>query len=377
MFSRRSGRIKNKTVVIAAGGTGGHVFPALAVAEQLADKDFKVIWLGTAEGIESSVAPENNIPLHTLNVVGIRGKSFFQKLKAPLLMARGVYYSMLLLRKYRPCCVIGMGGFASAAGGFSAFLMTIPLIIQEQNAIAGTTNRILARFANKVFTGFPDVFTDNKVAYYSGNPLRTSFYQQLIGDVDHSQEKRSQDVELDSKPINILVLGGSLGAHSLNTVVPTALAALGDEACFTVRHQTGKKETTMVDNSYRSAKVSARVDAFIDDIYLAYNQADLVIARSGALTVSEIAAVGVACILVPYPHATDDHQQANADWLVKTGGAICVSDAEFTVVKAKTLISQLLFNRSELILRGNKVNAMAMPSATNIISNACLEYANA
>ena len=219
MFSRRSSTNKNKTIVIAAGGTGGHVFPALAIAQQLIKNGFKVIWLGTAEGIESSVAPDNDIPLHTLQVVGIRGKSFFQKATAPLLMARGIYHALLLLRKHRPCCVLGMGGFASGAGGAAAFLMAIPLVIQEQNAIAGTTNRILARFAIKIFTGFPNVFAGHKAASYSGNPLRTSFYQQLL-----SNESASKDERSESTPINILVLGGSLGAQSLNQVVPSALA---------------------------------------------------------------------------------------------------------------------------------------------------------
>ncbi len=361
---------KNKTIVIAAGGTGGHVFPALAIAQQLIKNGFKVIWLGTVEGIESSVAPDNDIPLHTLQVVGIRGKSFFQKVTAPFLMIHGLFLAVLLLRKHKPCCVLGMGGFASAAGGMAAFLMAIPLVIQEQNAIAGTTNRILARFAIQVFTGFPNVFSSHKAASYSGNPLRTSFYQQLL-----DNESRRQGRVSDSTPINILVLGGSLGAHSLNEVVPAALATLGTQRHFSVRHQAGKRDLAMVVESYQSSHIDARVDAFIDDIYQAYNKADLVIARSGALTVSEIAAVGVACVLVPYPYATDDHQRANAEWLVKTGGAICINDAEFTVANASDVISKLLASRSELVVRGNKVSSMAMPNATDIIADACLGYA--
>ncbi|MAV75280.1 MAG: undecaprenyldiphospho-muramoylpentapeptide beta-N-acetylglucosaminyltransferase [Cellvibrionales bacterium] len=372
MFSGRSSTNKNKTIVIAAGGTGGHVFPALAIAQQLIKNGFKVIWLGTAEGIESSVAPDNDIPLHTLQVVGIRGKSFFQKATAPLLMARGIYHALLLLRKHRPCCVLGMGGFASGAGGTAAFLMSIPLVIQEQNAIAGTTNRILARFAIKIFTGFPNVFAGHKAASYSGNPLRASFYQQLL-----SNESASKDEGSESTPINILVLGGSLGAQSLNQVVPSALATLGIKTDFSVRHQVGKKDFAMVVETYQSSHIDARVDAFIDDIYQAYDKADLVIARAGALTVSEIAAVGVACVLIPYPYATDDHQRANAEWLVKTGGAICIDDAEFTVAKASAVIGELLTNRGELMARGNKVSSMAMPNATDIIADACLGYAYA
>jgi UDP-N-acetylglucosamine--N-acetylmuramyl-(pentapeptide) pyrophosphoryl-undecaprenol N-acetylglucosamine transferase len=370
MFNRRSSVNKNKTIIIAAGGTGGHVFPALAIAQQLIKNDFKVIWLGTAEGIESSVAPDNDIPLHTLQLIGIRGKSFFQKLAAPLLMARGVCSALLLLRKHRPCCVLGMGGFASAAGGVAASLLAIPLVIQEQNAIAGTTNRILARFAIKIFTGFPNVFASHKSASYSGNPLRTSFSQQLL-----SNESASRDEASESTPINILVLGGSLGAHSLNEVVPSALATLSTETDFSVRHQAGKRDAAMVVETYQSSHINARVDAFIDDIYQAYNKADLVIARAGALTVSEIAAVGVACVLVPYPYATDDHQRANAEWLVRTGGAICINDAEFTVAKATTVIGELLASRSELVVKGNKVSSLAMPNATDIITDACLGYA--
>lgn len=369
MFSECLKGTKNKTVVIAAGGTGGHVFPALAVAEHLTDKGFKVIWLGTIEGIESSVAPDNNIPLCALNVVGIRGKSVFQKLKAPILMFYAVCRGVLLLKKHRPCCVLGMGGFASAAGGFSAFLTGVPLIIQEQNAIAGTTNRILAHVATKIFTGFPSVFIENKKSFYSGNPLRTSFYQQLVsGRVDR------QNMAVESRPLNILVLGGSLGAHSLNEVVPLALASISAQAEFSVRHQTGKKDVASVYEAYQLANVEAKVEAFIDDIYLAYRQADLVIARSGALTVSEIAAVGVACVLVPYPYASDNHQYANAEWLVNTGGAICISDADFTVTNTQSVLSELVANRSELIDKGNKVNSVAMPDATDIIGSACMGY---
>ncbi|MBQ77927.1 MAG: undecaprenyldiphospho-muramoylpentapeptide beta-N-acetylglucosaminyltransferase [Cellvibrionales bacterium] len=372
MFSGRLKANKNKTVVIAAGGTGGHVFPALAIAQQLSKNDFKVVWLGTSEGIESSVAPDNNIPLHTLKVVGIRGKSFFQKVTAPLLMVHAVCRALSILREHRPCCVLGMGGFASAAGGVAALLMAIPLVIQEQNAIAGTTNRLLARFAIEIFTGFPEVFASHKAASYSGNPLRTSFSQQLL-----SNESASRDEASESTPINILVLGGSLGAHSLNEVVPSALATLSTETDFSVRHQAGKRDAAMVVETYQSSHINARVDTFIDDIYQAYSKADLVIARSGALTVSEIAAVGVACVLVPYPYATDDHQRANAEWLVKTGGAICIADAEFTITNARALIGELLANRSELIVKGNKVSSMAMPNATHIIADACSGYAYA
>ena len=250
--------------------------------------------------------------------------------------------------------------------------MSIPLVIQEQNAIAGTTNRILARFAIKIFTGFPNVFAGHKAASYSGNPLRTSFYQQLL-----SNESTGKDERSESTPINILVLGGSLGAQSLNQVVPSALAKLGVKTDFSVRHQAGKKDVAIVVETYQSSHIDARVDAFIDDIYQAYNKADLVIARAGALTVSEIAAVGVACVLIPYPYATDDHQRANAEWLVKTGGAICIDDAEFTVAKASAVIGELLTNRGELMARGNKVSSMAMPNATDIVADACLGYAYA
>ena len=199
-----------------------------------------------------------------------------------------------------------------------------------------------------------------------------SFFQQLL-----SSESTRNDEGSESTSINILVLGGSLGAHSLNEVVPSALATLGEKTDFSVRHQAGKKDVAMVFDAYQSSHIDARVDAFIDDIYQAYNKADLVIARAGALTVSEIAAVGVACVLIPYPFATDDHQRANAEWLVNTGGAICIDDDEFTVAKASDVIGELLTNRSELMARGNKVSSMAMLDATDIIADACLRYAYA
>ncbi len=363
-----------RPVLIAAGGTGGHVFPALAIAQGLRELNRDVIWLGTRTGIESRVVPENKFVIHYVDVVGVRGKSIVYWLKAPFLMLVAVVQVVQLLIQLKPICVLGMGGFASAAAGVAAFLTRTPLILQEQNAVAGTTNKLLAPIAKKIFTGFPAVLGGNRKVCYSGNPLRDSFYHIVEPEVrlQHLSLKSSDaDLPLSSGKIRLLVLGGSLGAQIINEVLPVALGSFS----FDVVHQTGSRDFEAVVEAYGKAGIQAKVTPFIDDMTDAYVSADLVIARAGALTISELAAVGVASILVPYPHATDNHQCANADWLVEVNAAIKIEQTEFSVDKLKKILAGLLENRATLLTKAINARCRAKPRATNDIVAACQEYA--
>lgn len=359
------------TVLIAAGGTGGHVFPALAVAQGLRQQDVEVVWLGTRKGIESRVVPANDFVIHFINVAGVRGKNLLSWIAAPLLLALAVISVIRLIVKIKPVCVLGMGGFASAAAGFAAFITRTPLLLQEQNSIAGTTNKLLAPMASKIFTGFPGVFSQRKTTCFTGNPLRAELYVQL---------PPAQRIDVASQSLQLLVLGGSLGAHALNQVLPRALAQLKQSHSnidiFNVVHQTGINDVEMVNAAYSQVGVEAKVSAFIEDMAVAYAAADLVIARAGALTVSEIAAVGVAALLVPYPHATDNHQSFNADWLVDAGAAVKVEQSEFTVETAVKLLQGLLADKQRLLERATHARALATPEATQYIVDSCREFAH-
>lgn len=376
---------RRKTVLIAAGGTGGHVFPALAVAQALREKDIDVVWLGTRKGIESTLVPQNQFYIHYINVVGLRGKNALAWLKAPFLMLFAVMSAIAFMIKVRPRCVLGMGGFASAAAGVAAFLTFTPLILQEQNAVAGTTNKLLAPLAVKIFTGFPNVFQNYAKTVFSGNPLRTAIFQ--VAAPEQRFNSAVHDNKEEQASLTVLVLGGSLGASALNQIMPAALARLHTEKNVEnnsgtnsipelhVVHQTGKREVEQVSRDYQSAGVDAEVSSFIDDMAKVYSEADLVVARAGALTVSEIAAVGVAALLIPYPHAIDNHQSINADWLVEAGAAIKVEQQEFTGDKAYKLLTTLLTDRAGLLKRAKAARSCAKPDATQIIARACEGFA--
>lgn len=367
--NKRESNAQRKTVMIAAGGTGGHVFPALAVAQGLRAIDLDVVWLGTRKGIESKIVPENKFLIHFVNVAGVRGKNLLSWIKAPILLLAAVMSTISIIRKTKPCCVLGMGGFASAAAGVAAFVCRVPLILQEQNSIPGTTNRLLAPIATKIFTGFPAAFNTNAKTHFSGNPLRAALYQ---------IDEPSVRMAANTAPLRLLILGGSLGAHALNCVLPEALAQLrSNNTSFndiTVVHQTGVNDVEAVQRQYALAGIDATVSAFIADMSQAYSAADLVIARSGALTVTELAAAGVASLLIPYPYATDDHQTANAQWLVDIGAATLVHQADFSVDKACHLLDALLQDRKALLNKAQQARSLATPSATQIIVNACQEF---
>ena len=305
-----------RPILIMAGGTGGHVFPALAVAEQLRSLGWPVAWLGTRAGLEARVIPPTGIPVHWIRVGGLRGKGGLRQLSAPFMLAVALVQAARIVLRLRPAVVLGMGGFVTGPGGAVAWLLRRPLVIHEQNSVAGMTNRLLAHLAGTVLEAFPNSL---RGAVHTGNPVRSS-----IADLEF------REPQAGTRRPRLLVVGGSLGAAVLNERLPVALASLPDAVRPEVWHQTGLRHLDSARASYRDAAVEVRLQAFIDDMAAAYQWADLVLCRAGALTIAELAAVGVASILVPYPHAVDDHQTANAHYLVAAGAAVLLPQSELT-----------------------------------------------
>ncbi len=350
-------------VLIMAGGTGGHVFPALTVAKELSMRSVSVEWLGTARGIENRLVPEAQIPLHHIEVQGLRGKGLVKLVLAPFLLLKALAQALRVLRKQRPELVLGFGGFASGPGGLAAFILRIPLLIHEQNAVAGTTNRLLSRLASKVLCAFPAAFEG---AVHVGNPVRAEI---------SALANKAREFEPKSS-FNLLILGGSLGAKAINEIMPQALANLPESLSIQVRHQTGQAHEDSTQEAYRSLNVEGEVTAFIADMASAYEWADLVICRAGALTVSEITAAGVASILIPYPHAIDDHQTKNGEWLVENGAAKMYTQASLTPENIQTLIEDLMSDPSKLNSMAERARLLALPDAANQVASICMEMIN-
>ncbi len=349
-------------VLIMAGGTGGHVFPALAVAARLAAAGVHVEWLGTQAGIESKLVVKHGIPITYISVAGLRGKGVPSLLLAPFKLLHSIYQSARAISRLQPACVLGMGGFASGPGGMAAWLLRKPLVIHEQNAVAGLTNRILARLARRVFVAFPDAFGDRKASCV-GNPLRES----LLHLATPTQRMANRQGS-----VRVLVLGGSLGAQALNETVPQALALMDTQARPEIWHQAGERKHAAALACYESLGVEARVVAFIDDMEEAYQWADLIICRAGALTVSEIASVGLASILVPYPHAVDDHQTLNARFLERAGAAVIVPEPELTPTRLRDLVIEM-GNRDRLLTMAMSAYGAAQRDAAEQVANYCME----
>ena len=349
-------------VLVMAGGTGGHVFPGLAVASALREHGCRVSWLGSAQGMETKLVPKAGLELFTLPVTGLRGKSLASRLLAPWRLGISLWSALALMLRLRPDVVVGFGGFASGPGGLMASALGRPLLVHEQNAIAGLTNRWLARIADQVFAAFPDSFPESVGCRTIGNPIRRE-----IEEIPPPGTRWSGR----EGPLRLLVLGGSLGALKLNQAVPAALAKLPASARPLVRHQAGERTLDAAREAYRAAGVDVDVSAFITDIAAAYGWADLVICRAGALTVSEIAAAGLAAVFVPYPHAVDDHQTANARFLVNAGAAWSIPDAELTGGRLAELLATL--DRDALLDRAERARAEAKTDATERLAEACLE----
>ena len=354
--------MSERPILIMAGGTGGHVFPGLAVAEFLRDKGEEVQWLGTPAGLESRIVPAAGFALHTLPVVGLRGKGIVNWLLAPWRLGIALWAALVLLIRLKPRMVLGMGGFASGPGGLIASALNIPLVIHEQNAVAGLTNRWLARVAERVLEAFPGTFPEKVGARHAGNPVRAKISGLLAPDLRFLGREG---------PVRVLVLGGSLGALALNETVPAALARLPAEVRPLVRHQAGERTLDQARRAYVKAGVEAEITAFIEDMPAAYAWADVVVCRAGALTVSELAAAGLGAILVPFPHAVDDHQTANARYLTRAGAAVLIPSAEFD---AKRLAAELsVMDRTRALAMAEAARALAMPDATETVARHCLD----
>jgi len=347
-------------VLIAAGGTGGHVYPALAVAEELRSRDVPVVWLGTRTGLEARVVPAAGIDIEWVNVVGLRGKSLLHTLVAPLRLLHSLTQAWRIFRRWRPRAVLGMGGFVAGPGGLMALLFRLPLIIHEQNSVAGLTNRLLSRFADKVFTAFPNVFKMAIGAVRIGNPVRREV-EDLAVPMERIQGEQT---------CRLLVVGGSLGARKLNETVPDAVARTG--LTMQIRHQTGSAEQVTTQARYTQHQTQAEVVAFIDDMAEAYGWADIMICRAGAMTVSELSAAGLASILVPYPYAVDDHQRGNALWLVQAGAALMIADDELDAQLLADKLEALCRDRQSLLDMAINARALHEPGAAERVADALL-----
>jgi UDP-N-acetylglucosamine--N-acetylmuramyl-(pentapeptide) pyrophosphoryl-undecaprenol N-acetylglucosamine transferase len=357
--------LKTRPVMIMAGGTGGHVFPALALARLLRARSHEVIWLGTQRGLEARVVPAEGFPIEWLAVGGLRGKGLLTLLAAPFNLLRALWQALRIVRRHRPAVVVGLGGFVTGPGGLAAWLCRRPLIIHEQNAIAGFTNRCLAFLAREVLTAFPSAFAGNAKVHLIGNPVRSDIAALPAPALRFAQR---------TQPIHLLVVGGSLGAMRLNTAVPAAMALLAASHSikFSVRHQTGEKHLAVTQSAYRDAAVEAEVTPFIADMAEALGWADLAICRAGALTIAELAVAGVGAILVPYPHAVDDHQTHNAQYLVDAGAAHRIADAELDAPMLASLIGSLCADRARLLSMAEAARREARPNAADDLLHSCL-----
>ncbi|WP_200821392.1 undecaprenyldiphospho-muramoylpentapeptide beta-N-acetylglucosaminyltransferase [Oceanicoccus sp. KOV_DT_Chl] len=354
------------SVLIMAGGTGGHVFPALAAAECLQAKGIHVEWLGTRRGIESLLVPAANIPIHFITVSGLRGKGVLSVIKGLLQVVSALWQSVKVLAQLKPVCVLGMGGFASGPGGLAAVLTGRPLVIHEQNSVAGTTNKLLAKIASKVLLAYPKALVSSK-ALHVGNPVRKEIAQLP------APEQRGIG---SAEKIRLLVLGGSLGAKPINDLLPAALALIDGSSQPEVWHQTGKSHIDEVRAAYQQVGITVKAEAFISDMAAAYQWADVVLCRAGALTVAELTAAGVGSLLVPLPHAIDDHQTGNAQWLVENDAGKMLPQAQLDAPTLSGVLQDLSSNRAPLLAMAIAARALAKTDAAEQVANTCLEVAN-
>jgi UDP-N-acetylglucosamine--N-acetylmuramyl-(pentapeptide) pyrophosphoryl-undecaprenol N-acetylglucosamine transferase len=350
-----------RTLMVMAGGTGGHVFPGLAVANYLRERDWKIVWLGNPKGMEASLVPTHGIEVKGIQFGGLRGKGFLTKLLLPLNLLRAFAQSIRVLRQVKPDVVLGMGGYITFPAGMMAVLLGRPLVLHEQNSIAGLANKVLAKVSDATLVAFPNALPD---AEWVGNPIRAD-----INAIEAPTERYSKRIG----QLKGLVIGGSLGAQALNECVPAALAKLSDGQRPYMVHQTGKGNSAAVQALYDSHGVKAEVTEFIQDMAQAYQDADFVISRSGAMAVSEIAAVGVASLLVPYPHAVDDHQTTNAQFLSISGAAQLMQQSGLSAQSLASWIEQL--NRDLCLTMACKARALAKPDATAQVARVCEAWA--
>ncbi len=353
---------QHAAIMIMAGGTGGHIFPGIAVAQELRARDVAVVWLGSAGGLETRLVPQAGLTIETLKITGVRGKGLLALLVAPWRIGRALLAAWRLFGRVRPHSALALGGFAAGPGGIAAWLRRVPLLVHEQNRVPGATNRILAHFSTKRLCGFEGALAD---ATWVGNPVRRE-----IAALDAPTLRFSTR----SGPIRLLVLGGSQGAQSLNASMPIMLRDCAAQATVLVRHQCGEKHLHRTLQTYRDVGVDAEIRAFVDDMAAAYAWADLVICRAGALTLAELAAAGVASILVPYPNAVDDHQTKNAQAMVAAGGAMLVAEGEGFVARLRDAYEKIA-ERARLFEMAQAARTLAKPDAAARIAEACMQVA--
>ncbi len=356
-----------RPIMVMAGGTGGHVFPALAVADFLRQQGESIVWMGTRNGIESRLIPEAGIPMEWLEVQGLRGKGVLTLALAPFKLIQACWQAMSILRRNRPRAVLGMGGFAAGPGGLMAWVLRIPLIIHEQNAVMGLTNKLLRGLSRISYFAFPQAAQGVSNSRVVGNPVRAEIL--AIADPQQRLAGRAQS------SLRLLVIGGSLGARTLNEVVPAAMSKLPVEQRPEIMHQCGERHLQSCQQSYQQAAVDAEVVPFVKDMKQAYEWADLVLCRAGALTVSELAAAGMASILVPYPYAVDDHQYLNATYLQQAQAAELVRDHELTPERLLQLVNQFSAHREQVLQMSINARSMAFTDATEQVAQGILKEA--
>ncbi len=354
--------MRARRVMILAGGTGGHIYPALAVADRLRAQGVSLCWIGSRNGMEGRVVPRHDIPLHEIMIEGLRGRGLRRWLLAPWFVLVATLQSMLAMRRARPGVVLGMGGFVSGPGGLAAWLCRRPLVIHEQNAVPGLTNRLLRRIATRVLEAYPGTFDARAHAVATGNPVRAE-----IAAVPAPATRLA-----GRGGLRVLVIGGSRGARRLNEVVPAALAVL-DTPALEAWHQTGAADLEATRAAYAATRVPARIDPFIHDMAAAYAWADIVVCRAGAMTVAELAAAGVAAVLVPFPHAVDDHQTAHARYLTQPGAAHLVAEADLTPAGLAEILAAFARDRAALLSMAQAARALGRADAADRVAAHCLE----
>ncbi|MFO7809309.1 undecaprenyldiphospho-muramoylpentapeptide beta-N-acetylglucosaminyltransferase [Guyparkeria sp.] len=359
--------MKRAVIYVMAGGTGGHVVPALAVAAELSERGYAIRWMGTERGIESRLVPDAGYMIDYLDIGGLRGKGLATRLAAPFRLLHAVWQAGQLLRRHQPALVIGMGGFAAGPGGLAAWLLRRPLVIHEQNAIAGLTNRVLSRLAIVTLAAYPEAFGRAlDPSHVVGNPVRAEIA---------ALPEPSSRFEAREGAVRVLVLGGSLGARALNEAVPQALARISQKIDLFVRHQAGPRHLEKAVDHYEVADWGGgsrhEVSGYIDDMAEAFDWADFVIARAGAMTVAEIASAGIGALFVPFPHAVDDHQRFNAAWLVDQGAARLLNQREADIDTLARLLGPLLADRAVLLDMAARAREATVPDSTARIAAIC------
>ena len=349
--------------MIMAGGTGGHIFPALAVAENLQARGWDIVWLGAKAGMEATLVAPRGYTMAWINMSGVRGKGLLRAVLLPLQLLVAFWQSARALFVHRPNVVLGMGGYVSFPGGMMAALFNRPLAIHEQNSVAGLANRVLAKIADRVLAGFPDAFAAQR-GVWTGNPVRRD-----IAELPAPAQRYAGR----SGPLRLTVIGGSLGAQALNSTVPQALALIPPADRPQVTHQSGARHLAAVEKYYRDAGVEAKLLPFIDNMAVQYAESDLIICRAGASTIAELAAAGIASVLVPFPHAVDDHQTHNARFLSECGAAVLIPQHELTPQKLAELLRAL--NRDALLEMATKARSLAKPDATQSVADECMRLA--